>query len=155
MATDTVVKQQQNTETCVISRSVLFKIFTIDTQKTYSANPTMHQFHIPQYTFLQQKCAHVCTFLLLNGALWDDISLMHYGICWISPALTGELWCLLWAQWLIYFVCKSKLLVRVIITKLTKHGLIGIGIPVINFKQSSDRLRFIMGLPIPVIQWFI
>ena len=31
----------------------------------------MHQTGIPQYTILLQKCAHMCTFLLQNGALWD------------------------------------------------------------------------------------
>ena len=33
---------------------------------------------------------------------------------------------------------------------LRKHRLIGINIPVINPKWSSDRLRFIMGIHIPV-----
>ena len=39
-----------------------------------------HHSHIPQCTIFKQKCAHVCTFLLPNGALWN-INLMHYGIC--------------------------------------------------------------------------
>ena len=34
--------------------------------------PTMHPF--------VTECAHVCTFLLLNGALWD-VCLMRCGIC--------------------------------------------------------------------------
>ena len=33
---------------------------------------------------------------------------------------------------------------------LRRHRLISIGIPIINLKRSSDRLRFIMGIPIPV-----
>ena len=33
---------------------------------------------------------------------------------------------------------------------LRKHRLISIGIPIINLRRSSDRLRFIMGIPIPV-----
>ena len=40
----------------------------------------MHKSHIPQCTILWQECAHVCTFLLQNDALWD-IYLMHCGIC--------------------------------------------------------------------------
>ena len=40
----------------------------------------MHKSHVPQCTILWQKCAHVCTFLLQNDALWD-IYLMHCGIC--------------------------------------------------------------------------
>ena len=31
-----------------------------------------------------------------------------------------------------------------------RHRIIGIGIPIINLRRSSDRLRFIMGIPIPV-----
>ena len=33
---------------------------------------------------------------------------------------------------------------------LRRRRLIGIGIPIINLRRSSDRLRFIMGIPIPV-----
>ena len=40
----------------------------------------MHKSHIQQCTILWQKCAHVCTFLLQNDALWD-IYLMHCEIC--------------------------------------------------------------------------
>ena len=32
--------------------------------------PTIHRFHIPQSIILHQQCAHVCTLLLVNGALW-------------------------------------------------------------------------------------
>ena len=31
-----------------------------------------------------------------------------------------------------------------------RHRVIGIGIPILNLRRSSDRLRFIMGVPIPV-----
>ena len=40
---------------------------------TSGTNPPMHQSHIPQCTNLQQKCAHVCTFLLQNVASWDTV----------------------------------------------------------------------------------
>ena len=33
---------------------------------------------------------------------------------------------------------------------LRRRCLISIGIPIINLRWSSDRLRFIMGIPIPV-----
>ena len=33
---------------------------------------------------------------------------------------------------------------------LWRRRLISIGIPIINLRRSSDRLRFIMGIPIPV-----
>ena len=33
---------------------------------------------------------------------------------------------------------------------LSRRRLINIGVPVINLRRSSDRLRFIMGIPIPV-----
>ena len=49
--------------------------------KIRHTNHTMPQSHIPQCTTLLQKCAHVCTFLLQSGALWD-ISLMHSGFCY-------------------------------------------------------------------------
>ena len=39
----------------------------------------MHQTNISECTILQQKCAHVCTFLLQNGAFWD-MGLVHSGI---------------------------------------------------------------------------
>ena len=35
---------------------------------------------------------------------------------------------------------------------LRRRRLISIGIPIINLRRSSDRLRFIMGIPIPVRQ---
>ena len=50
---------------------------------TCFTNPTMYQLHILQCTILEQKCAHVCTFLLQNDALCD-ICLMHWGICSIK-----------------------------------------------------------------------
>ena len=49
----------------------------------HSTNPTMQQSHIPQCAILKQKCAHVCTYLLQNDALWD-ICLEHCWICEIS-----------------------------------------------------------------------
>ena len=51
--------------------------------------PTVHQTNIPQCTILQQKCAHVCTFLSQNGALWDAC-LMQCGIH--EMGLLGLLW---------------------------------------------------------------
>ena len=41
---------------------------------------TIHLPHISQYTTFWQKCAHVCIFLLQNGALWD-ICLMLSWVC--------------------------------------------------------------------------
>ena len=40
---------------------------------------SMHQSHISQCTILQQKCAHACTFLLQNGALWNMC--LKYFLC--------------------------------------------------------------------------
>ena len=54
-------------------------------QQTHLTNPTMHQTNITQCTLLQQKCAHMCTFLLPNGALWD-VGLVHCGICVLRSA---------------------------------------------------------------------
>ena len=48
----------------------------------------MLQSHVPQCTILSQKCAHMCTFLLQNDALWD-ICLMHCGICEMGPFCLG------------------------------------------------------------------
>ena len=35
---------------------------------------------------------------------------------------------------------------------LRKHRLVDIGIPITNLRRSSDRLRFVMGIPIPTRQ---
>ena len=40
----------------------------------------MHKADIPECTILQQKIAHMRTFLLQNGALWD-IELVKYEVC--------------------------------------------------------------------------
>ena len=62
-------------------------------QKTHLTYPTMlHQTNIPQCTILWQKCAHMCTFLLQNGALCD-MGLVHYGICEtdnLSPCIASN-----------------------------------------------------------------
>ena len=42
--------------------------------------PALYQTNISQCTILYQKCAHMCTFLLLNGSLWH-MGLEHCGIC--------------------------------------------------------------------------
>ena len=58
-------------------------------QLTHFTNPRMHQTNIPQGIILWQKCAHMCTFLLQNVALWD-MAEMHSGILWdgsIDPSL--------------------------------------------------------------------
>ena len=44
-------------------------------------NPTMHHF--------EQKCAHVCIFLLQNDALWD-MAVVHCGICATDLLLCWE-----------------------------------------------------------------
>ena len=59
-------------------------------------NPTMYQSHIPQCTILWPKCAHVCTFLLQNGSLWD-ICVIHCGI--YEPVLLQPGACGLVAWW--------------------------------------------------------
>ena len=51
-------------------------------------NPTMHQSYTPRYTILWQKCAHMCIFLLRNGALWN-ICKMHCGIIDLGLFLQG------------------------------------------------------------------
>ena len=40
----------------------------------------MHKTNTPQCTILWQKCTHVCTFLLRNGALWD-MGMVHCENC--------------------------------------------------------------------------
>ena len=58
----------------------------------------MHKSHIPQCTILWQKCAHVCTFLLQNDALWD-IYLMHCGIF---------IWCIVgFVRWVYRVLCPT------------------------------------------------
>ena len=42
-------------------------------QNASGKHPTMHR-------FVKKKCAHMCTFQLQNGALWD-MGLVHCGIC--------------------------------------------------------------------------
>ena len=53
------------------------------------ANSTTHHSHIPRCIMLQQKCAHLCTFLLQNDALWD-ICLKHYGIWEMGNLMKGN-----------------------------------------------------------------
>ena len=47
-----------------------------------------------------------------------------------------------WCLWLVWRIQG--------LYSLTRRRLISIGIPIINLRRSSDRLRFIMGIPIPV-----
>ena len=37
-----------------------------------------------------------------------------------------------------------------VLYSLKRHRLIGIGIPIINLRRSSDRIKFVFGIPIPV-----
>ena len=82
-----------NTCCCVSVLCVLYGIqhadqCNIDNLSSYNpsipsgnlTNLKMHQTNIPQCTMLYQKCAHVCTFLLQCGAMWD-IRLVYWGIC--------------------------------------------------------------------------
>ena len=46
-------------------------------------------------------------------------------------------------------IMDRKLLVQGLCS-LRRRRLISIGIPIINLRRSSDRLRFIMGIPIPI-----
>ena len=56
----------------------------------------MHQADIPECTTLWQKCAHMCTFLLHNGALWDT-ALVYWGICEFGLFCRG-IWKTLWLR---------------------------------------------------------
>ena len=56
-------------------------------QQTRLTNPWMHLCHIPQCTILLQKCAHVCTFLLQNGALWDFVWCTVWFVRWVYSLL--------------------------------------------------------------------
>ena len=48
------------------------------------------------------------------------------------------------------WMTKRKSLCSLSLYSLKRRRLISIGIPIINLRRSSDRLRFIMGIPIPV-----
>ena len=63
----------------------------LQVNRTISQNPAMHQTNIPQCTTLWQKYAHMCTFLLQCGALWD-MRLVHCGICEIG--ILEQLYCM-------------------------------------------------------------
>ena len=45
---------------------------------------------------------------------------------------------------------RDLLCVHLGLNSLRKRRLISIGIPIINLRRTSDRLRFVMGIPIPV-----
>ena len=47
-------------------------------------------------------------------------------------------------------VASQECLIALGLYSLRRRHLISIGIPIINLRRSSDRLRFIMGIPIPV-----
>ena len=76
-------------------------VFVIKSQCTSRTNSTMHQSRIPQCIILWQKFAHVCTFLLQNGALWD-VCLTHCGICEMGPLVIMAWHQLLDSCYLIY-----------------------------------------------------
>ena len=68
----------------------------IQIQNCTVPNPTMHHF----VTY-----AHVCTFLLQNGALWD-ICLMHCGICNSSQGRAAQFQCWVWS-WIAQSLCEQ------------------------------------------------
>ena len=90
----------------IFSMFILFLMKSIDLQKyahslnlarnnkTGYTNPAMHQSHITQRTILLQKFAHMCTFLLQNGALWNtclkDCRICEMGLFWQLKVKIGR-----------------------------------------------------------------
>ena len=61
---------------------------------------------------------------------------------WRFPCLVREMW---------FHICIAALYSPCVgLYSLRRRRLISIGILIINLRRSSDRLRFIMGIPIPV-----
>ena len=60
--------------------------------------------------------------------------------------------CIYFSQSRVYhrLLCLQPDLVLQGLYSLRRHRHISIGIPIINLRRSSDRLRFIMGIPIPI-----
>ena len=54
--------------------------------------------------------------------------------------------------WLTVFICTFSTYKDLGLYSLRRRRLTGIGIPMINLRRSSDRLRFIMGIPILIRQ---
>ena len=77
----------------------------------YLLHQNVHHSHIPQCNILYQTCAHACTFLFQNVALWD-ICLMQWGaICEMGLFDTNirivRFWRILWMyyrQMIMYIV---------------------------------------------------
>ena len=59
---------------------------------------------------------------------------------WRFPCLVREMW---------FHICIAALYSPCVGLYSLRRRLISIGIPIINLRRSSDRLRFIMGIPIP------
>ena len=56
-------------------------------------------------------------------------------------------------HWLVFKTSINEVILKLYqlgLYSLRRRPLISIGIPIINLRRSSDRLRFIMGIPIPV-----
>ena len=126
---------------------------------------------------LARSCKQVC--LLCSQDPWDTryclsqrISKLPdqtywYGLAWNTSHITPTIaylrvcysyytfWCMLSIpcsmtepSWTREPFCISSLLQG--LYSLRRRRLISIGIPIINLRRSPDRLRFIMGIPIPV-----
>ena len=52
--------------------------------------------------------------------------------------------------WRHHGMTRSRETISHVIYSLRRHRPIGVGIPIINLRRSLDRLRYIMGIPIPV-----
>ena len=96
--------------------------------------------HIKSYQYIQQRMAS-------HKIIYWRSDLDNGNLKWVSHWLT-ELG-LDFTKWITDIVadapCKHQGLYS-----LRRHRLTGIGIPMINLRRSDDRLRFIMGIPIPV-----
>ena len=67
------------------------------------------------------------------GPMWAPWTLLSGGHCLIMNSFSWQTACM----------CTRT-------SSKERHRLIGIGIPIINLRRSDDRLRFIMGIPIPI-----
>ena len=83
------------------------------------------------------------TFISIMDEWVDTTDIMGDLLLSFSQSISHEIcirvWCALY--WRGY---------RLGLYSLRRHRLISIGIPIINLRWSSDRRRFIMGIPIPV-----
>ena len=90
----------------------------------------------------------------INPSIWCDV--MWRDLTWFDVTSSNELretWSKIGQRdgGLMAAGIKSQPIVTQLgLYLLRRRRLISIGIPIINLRRSSDRLRFIMGIPIPV-----